>query len=89
VSLAAIEDIVADLWPDHIAAADPKRGERIILATTHPGARRVEAQTWMKIKGASEIMHPVSVVVLDAIPLLGSGKTDCVALAKALREMGA
>ncbi len=59
MSLAAIEDIVADLWPDHIAAAiaaaDPKRGERIILATTHPGARRVEAQTWMKIKGASEI----------------------------------
>jgi acyl-[acyl-carrier-protein]-phospholipid O-acyltransferase/long-chain-fatty-acid--[acyl-carrier-protein] ligase len=93
VSLAAIEDIVADLWPDHIAAAiaapDPKRGERIILATTHPGATRLEAQTWMKIQGASEIMHPASVIVLDAIPLLGSGKTDTVALAKALREMGA
>ncbi len=42
----------------------------------------------MKIKGASEIMCPASVIVLDAIPLLGSGKTDYVALAKALREMG-
>ena len=93
VSLATVEDIVADLWPDHIAAAiaapDPKRGERLILATTRPGATRTEVQTWMKIKGASEIMCPASVIVLDTIPLLGSGKTDYVALAKALRELGA
>jgi acyl-[acyl-carrier-protein]-phospholipid O-acyltransferase / long-chain-fatty-acid--[acyl-carrier-protein] ligase len=93
VSLAAIEDIVADLWPDYtsaaVAAPDPKRGERVILATTKPGATRPEAQTWMKIKGASEIMFPASVVVLEAIPQLGSGKTDYVALMKALREMGA
>ena len=93
VSLAAVEDLVADLWPDHLAAAvaapDPKRGERVILATTKPGATRAEVQTWMKIKGASEIMHPSSVVVLDPMPLLGSGKINHVALAKALREMEA
>jgi acyl-[acyl-carrier-protein]-phospholipid O-acyltransferase / long-chain-fatty-acid--[acyl-carrier-protein] ligase len=93
VSLASVEDLVAGLWPDHVAAAvaapDPKRGERVILATTKPGATRAEVQTWMKIKGASEIMHPSSVVVLDAIPLLGSGKTNYVALAKALRDSGA
>jgi acyl-[acyl-carrier-protein]-phospholipid O-acyltransferase / long-chain-fatty-acid--[acyl-carrier-protein] ligase len=40
-------------------------------------------------KGASEIMHPASVLVLDAIPLLGSGKTDYLALAEAVRKMGA
>ena len=34
-------------------------------------------------------MSPASVVVLDSMPLLGSGKTDYVALAKALRERGA
>ena len=93
VSLASVEDLVTDLWPDHIAAAvaapDPRRGERVILATSKPGATRAEVQTWMKIKGASEIMCPSSVVVLDAIPLLGSGKTNYVALAKALREIGA
>jgi acyl-[acyl-carrier-protein]-phospholipid O-acyltransferase / long-chain-fatty-acid--[acyl-carrier-protein] ligase len=93
VSLASVEDLVTDLWPDHIAAAvaapDPKRGERVILATTKPGATRAEVQTWMKIKGASEIMHPSSVVVVDAIPVLGAGKTNYVALAKALREGGA
>jgi acyl-[acyl-carrier-protein]-phospholipid O-acyltransferase/long-chain-fatty-acid--[acyl-carrier-protein] ligase len=93
VSLASVEDLAADLWPDHIAAAiaapDPKRGERVILATTKPGATRAEVQTWMKIKGASEIMHPSSVVVLEEMPLLGTGKTNYVALAKALRESGA
>ena len=90
VSLAAVEDLVGGLWPDHVAAAvpapDPKRGERVILATTKPGATRAEVQAWMKAKGASEIMHPSSIVVLDAIPLLGSGKTNYVALAKALSE---
>ncbi len=93
VSLATVEDIVADLWPDHVAAAiaapDPRRGERLILATTKAGATRAEVETWMKIKGASEIMFPRSVVVLDAIPVLGSGKTDYVALASTLRELGA
>jgi acyl-[acyl-carrier-protein]-phospholipid O-acyltransferase / long-chain-fatty-acid--[acyl-carrier-protein] ligase len=93
VSLASVEDLVAGLWPDHVAAAiaapDPKRGERVILATTKPGATRAEAQAWMKMKGAAEIMHPSSVVVLDEIPLLGSGKVNYVALAKALRDIGA
>jgi hypothetical protein len=42
----------------------------------------------MKTKGASAIMYPSSIVVLDAIPQLGSGKTDYVALMKALREGG-
>jgi acyl-[acyl-carrier-protein]-phospholipid O-acyltransferase / long-chain-fatty-acid--[acyl-carrier-protein] ligase len=93
VSLASVEDLVAGLWPDHVAAAiaapDPKRGERVILATTKPSATRAEVQAWMKTKGASEIMHPSSIVVLDAIPLLGSGKTNYVALAKGLRDSGA
>jgi acyl-[acyl-carrier-protein]-phospholipid O-acyltransferase/long-chain-fatty-acid--[acyl-carrier-protein] ligase len=93
VSLASVEDIIADLWPDHVAAGvaapDPERGERVIVATTKPGATRAEVLAWMKISGASEIMHPSSIVVLQAIPLLGSGKTNYVALAKALRDSGA
>jgi acyl-[acyl-carrier-protein]-phospholipid O-acyltransferase/long-chain-fatty-acid--[acyl-carrier-protein] ligase len=93
ISLATVEDLVSGLWPDHIAAAvaapDPKRGERVILATNRAGATRAEVQTWLKIQGASEIMFPAAVVALDAIPVLGSGKTDYVALAKALRDKGA
>jgi hypothetical protein len=50
------------------------------------GNYRADAQAWMKAGGASEIMHPSSIVVLGAIPLLGSGKINYVALAKALRD---
>jgi acyl-[acyl-carrier-protein]-phospholipid O-acyltransferase / long-chain-fatty-acid--[acyl-carrier-protein] ligase len=93
VSLGAVEDLVSGLWPDDVVAAvaapDPRKGERVILATTKPGATKTEVQTWLKIRGASSLMAPDSIVVLDAIPLLGSGKTDYVALARALREYGA
>ena len=61
----------------------------MILATIKPGATRAAAQAWMKAKGASEFMHPSSVVVLETILLLGSGKTNYVALAKALSDSGA
>ena len=80
-------DLVTDLVADHIAAAvaapDPKRGERVVLATSKP-ARRGPRFNLDENQGASEIMCPSSVVVLDAIPLLGSSKTNYVALAKAL-----
>lgn len=93
VSLAAIEDLVWGLWPDAnyacVAAPDPKRGERVILATTHASATRDEVEKWMRTKGAAAIMVPASLIVLDAMPLLGSGKTDYVALTKAVREQAA
>jgi acyl-[acyl-carrier-protein]-phospholipid O-acyltransferase/long-chain-fatty-acid--[acyl-carrier-protein] ligase len=93
VSLGAVEDLVSGLWPDDVVAAvaapDPRKGERVILATTKAGATKTEVQTWLKIRGASSLMAPDSIVVLDAIPLLGSGKTDYGALARALRERGA
>ena len=90
VSLAAVEQLAADLWPDHppavVAAPDPKKGERLIMVTAQPGATRAEVQAWMKTKGASEMMTPAAVIVLDEMPLLGSGKTDYVKLAEIVRE---
>ena len=93
VSLGAIEDHVSGLWPDDLVAAlsapDGKRGERVILATTRRKATKAEVQTWLKIRGASPIMVPDTVVSLETMPLLGSGKTDYIALARILRERGA
>ena len=90
VSLAAIEDMALDLWPDHppavVAAPDHRKGERIVMATTNPGATRAEVQAWMKAKGAAEYMAPAAVLVLETMPLLGSGKTDYIELSKIVRD---
>ena len=43
----------------------------------------------MKSKGASEIMAPAAVIVLDALPALGSGKIDYVKLSEIARQCAA
>jgi acyl-[acyl-carrier-protein]-phospholipid O-acyltransferase/long-chain-fatty-acid--[acyl-carrier-protein] ligase len=90
VSLAGVEEMALDLWPDNppavVAAPDRRKGERIVMATTKPGATRAEVQAWMKSKGAAEYMAPAVVLVLETMPLLGSGKTDYVELAKIVRD---
>jgi acyl-[acyl-carrier-protein]-phospholipid O-acyltransferase/long-chain-fatty-acid--[acyl-carrier-protein] ligase len=90
VSLAGVEEMALDLWPDNppavVAAPDHRKGERIVMATTKPGATRAEVQAWMKSKGAAEYMAPAVVLVLETMPLLGSGKTDYVELSRIVRD---
>ncbi len=90
VSLAAIEQMTADLWPDHppavVAVPDDRKGERLVMATTRQGATRAEAQAYLKSRGATELMNPSEIVVVDALPLLGSGKTDYVELNRLVRS---
>ena len=90
VSLAAIEQMTADLWPEHAPAAvalpDPRKGERIVMITTKVGATRAEVLAHMKTRGATELMAPSEIFIVDALPLLGSGKTDYVELNRLARE---
>jgi acyl-[acyl-carrier-protein]-phospholipid O-acyltransferase/long-chain-fatty-acid--[acyl-carrier-protein] ligase len=90
VSLAAVEDMTLDLWPENppavVAAPDPRKGERIVMATTKPGATRAEVQAWLKSKGAAEYMAPALVLVLETMPMLGSGKTDYIELGRIVRD---
>lgn len=90
ISLAAVEGLAAELWPDAVSACatvpDPRKGERIVLVTTRTGASRSEFLAFAKSKGASELMVPGDVMVLDKLPLLGSGKVDNIALTGLVRE---
>ena len=83
VSLSAVESIAAALWPQAISVAvslpDPRKGERVVLLTTQKGADRAAMQREAKAKGASELSVPGTVLVVEKVPLLGSGKTDYVA----------
>ncbi len=90
VSLAAVEGIAGELWPDALSGAttipDMRKGERLILVTTQHGANRSDFLAFARTKGASEMMIPAEFIVLDKLPLLGSGKIDNLTLAKLVAE---
>lgn len=90
VSLNAVEGYAQAVWPDRLHAAialpDSRKGERIILFTDKQGAEVDELQAWCKANGASELAIPKRIVVIDDIPVLGSGKTDYVVLQRMAAE---
>lgn len=82
VSLTAVEANASAVWPDnaHVALAvnDPKKGEQVILLSDRKGADRAELQAWYKQNGVAELSLPRRIMEVDAIPVLGTGKTDYV-----------
>jgi acyl-[acyl-carrier-protein]-phospholipid O-acyltransferase / long-chain-fatty-acid--[acyl-carrier-protein] ligase len=90
ISLAAVEALASELWPDAPSAAatvpDPRKGERLILVTQKAGATRGAFQAFAKARGASDLMIPAEVLVIDRLPLLGSGKLDHAAVTNLVRE---
>ncbi|MCL2430121.1 MAG: AMP-binding protein, partial [Alphaproteobacteria bacterium] len=90
VSLATVEQLAAELWPDAMsgaaAVADARKGERLVLVTTRHGATRSELMAFARARGASEMTVPAEVHVLDRLPVLGSGKIDNVALTALVRD---
>jgi acyl-[acyl-carrier-protein]-phospholipid O-acyltransferase/long-chain-fatty-acid--[acyl-carrier-protein] ligase len=90
VSLAAVEMLAAELWPNYnsavVAVSDARKGERLILVTDKPSATRADFQAYARGKHAHDLMFPSEVIILDKLPLLGSGKPDLVALQKFVRE---
>ncbi len=82
VSLTAIEQLAVQVWPDaHHASTslpDPKKGEQIILLTTQKDAN---AKTLAShADGINAISLPKKVLVVDAIPVLATGKTNYIAV---------
>lgn len=93
ISLAAVETLAAELWPDALSAVatvpDARKGERMILVTQKPGAKRADFQSFAKTKGASDLMIPSDILVVDHVPVLGSGKLDYAGVTNLVREQAA
>ena len=91
ISLAAVEALAADLWPGLItvvvAQPDARKGEKLVLLTTGAKCQRGEFQQFAKGRGATELMVPAEVIVVDKIPLLGSGKPDFVTATKQVADI--
>jgi acyl-[acyl-carrier-protein]-phospholipid O-acyltransferase/long-chain-fatty-acid--[acyl-carrier-protein] ligase len=86
VSLAVVENIAAALWPENahaaVAVPDGRKGEQIILVTDVKDARRMDLLGWAQNHGVPELSVPRRVLVVDAIPVLATGKTDYVTVQK-------
>ena len=86
VSLTVVENCASALWPDNMHAAaivpDPKRGEQIVLLTDYPDAQRSDLMRWAQTHGVPEISVPKKIISVTAVPILGTGKLDYVAVTK-------
>jgi acyl-[acyl-carrier-protein]-phospholipid O-acyltransferase / long-chain-fatty-acid--[acyl-carrier-protein] ligase len=84
ISLTAIESVIYDLWPDKhhavINIPDLKKGEQLILITDYKFATRSALINFYKERGLSELSLPRSVYFIEAMPLLGTGKVNYMAI---------
>ncbi|MEA3276028.1 MAG: AMP-binding protein, partial [Pseudomonadota bacterium] len=90
ISLAAVEGVVARLWPDFgqvvVNIPDERKGEQLVLLTENPDASRDELAAFARAEGLSSLAIPKTLVKVDKIPLLGTGKTDFVTAARLAEE---
>jgi acyl-[acyl-carrier-protein]-phospholipid O-acyltransferase / long-chain-fatty-acid--[acyl-carrier-protein] ligase len=91
VSLAVVEENVksalgiADIVA--VGLSDKRKGERIELVSTSPDATMQPIRDYWKANGISPLSLPAKVHVVKAIPILGSGKVNKVAIKKELEQM--
>jgi acyl-[acyl-carrier-protein]-phospholipid O-acyltransferase/long-chain-fatty-acid--[acyl-carrier-protein] ligase len=86
ISLEVVEKlaVVASPSGQHGATTrtDPQRGEAILLFTTDGTLTRERLQEAARAGGLPEIAVPREIRVVEALPLLGTGKVDYVTLKK-------
>ncbi len=84
ISLTSVETMVKKVYPDHdhavIAIPDKRKGEQLILITTNDNLEKSKLSKYAGENGISELSVPKTILKLDKLPVLGSGKTDYTAL---------
>jgi len=84
VSLTAAETLAASLWPNArhavVAEPDPRKGERLVLVTDQFDAEAARLVAHARATGAPELTAARRIVRVTEIPVLGTGKTDYVAI---------
>ena len=90
VSLPAVEGYAAAVWPGAMHAVvtrpDARKGEQLVLLTTAPGANAGALQAWGRANGVAELSIPRDIRVMDALPVLGTGKLDYVTMGEMAKE---
>jgi acyl-[acyl-carrier-protein]-phospholipid O-acyltransferase / long-chain-fatty-acid--[acyl-carrier-protein] ligase len=86
VSLTAVENYAAAVWPQNRHAAvsmpDSRKGEKIVLLSDAKDADASRLLEWAQRNGAPELAVPKKIITVPEIPVLGTGKTDYVTVQK-------
>ena len=89
ISLTAVEELAVLIWPgcNHAAVSlpDERKGEKIILLSEYEGADRAVFREKARELGYGELYMPREVMHVQALPVLGTGKTDYVKLMENLQ----
>lgn len=92
ISLAAVEEVVDECWPDYSHAVlllhGGARGETLSLITTRGDTKRDEVRQKLVEMGVAEIAVPKKIIHMSDMPLLATGKVDFVRLEELLKEKG-
>ncbi len=84
VSLAAVEGLAGGVWPQNrhavVSVPDAKKGERLVLVTDNAAAELGPLSEWARAHGAADLAVPRKIVKVAELPVLGTGKTDYVAI---------
>lgn len=92
VSLAAVEEVAAVLWPGRpnvvIALDDETRGEKLVLVTEDPNPSLSRLWQAQKEAGQPELYYPKQFIYLSEIPMTPLGKANMPKVIEAAREAG-
>jgi acyl-[acyl-carrier-protein]-phospholipid O-acyltransferase/long-chain-fatty-acid--[acyl-carrier-protein] ligase len=93
VALGTVEELVSKVWPGAahavVAVPDATRGEQLVLVTTQADAARAAIVAAARTEGLPELFVPRRIVHVERVPVLATGKTDYVEVAKLSREAAA
>ncbi len=82
VALGAVETVACALWPNarHVAVSVPheRKGEMVVLLTESDQTAIEPMAEQYRAHGLTELSLPRKILLVESIPLLGSGKTDYV-----------
>lgn len=92
ISLAAVEDLLGECWPEEKHAVvmldGGPRGETLTLVTTRRDLKRDAMRQRLSELGVAEIAIPKRILVMEDMPLLSTGKIDYVLLGEVLKTRG-
>lgn len=84
ISLTAVEGLASAVWPESrhavVAVADSRKGEKLVLVTDRVDAEAARLTEWARSHGAPDLAIPKRIVKVAEVPVLGTGKTDYVAI---------